>query len=247
MSITVFKRLLLITAILAALSACSTESHNASTSGPQIWQVTLDPALSWMRPVLNTCIQPIEDTTLDISETELPASTPIVLSWGEVSWQKSSSIHQLGKDHFVLGVNLKNPLNQISSRAVRSIFTGTTTEWSKVDQTASDLSEVQVWLYPSSAQLQNRFMQMLNVSSQRPVSSHLAPDPAALIQAVSADPAAIGWLPHNALSTGIKGVEIDGAPSDSTTLPIPAYLQTKPTSEQSAWLFCLQTQLSKLP
>jgi hypothetical protein len=247
MSTTVFKRLLLVAVLLAALSACSPKSRAASTSEPQVWPVVLDPALSWMHPVLNSCIQPIEDTTLDITEIELPASGPIVIAWGEVNWQQSVSTYQLGKDHFVLGVNPQNPVDQISYQTVRSIFTGTTTEWAKVKQSDSTLSQIQLWLYPPSSLLQNRLMQMLNSSSQRQVSSHLAPDPAALTEAVAADPAAIGWLPHNALTTAIKEVEIDGAPSDSTTLPILVYLQAKPTSAQSAWLFCIQTQLSKLP
>ena len=240
-----FRRLFLITCFsLLFFTACTSGLQaKEAAAPPENWQVSIAPALSWMRPVMNICAQNSPDKVLSIVERDSSGDDNIYLSWGELDGQSNTSIYLIGSDRLVVIVNKDNPATRISYSTLQTIYSGRAISWQEVDPALSDQVPVQVWQYGSASQLFKQFSLMLDLMGQRQGIQNIVPSPQAMIEAISSDPAAIGLISERWLTPEVKLLQIDDAPVDKIKQPILAYLKEKPGDFETTWLLCLQNQL----
>jgi hypothetical protein len=240
----IYARLVISLAIGLAISSCQAATP-VSVPTPQYWRVQYTPALAWMAPTFNLCIRQQPGyalavsakpaTALDISQAE------IILRWG-AAVESTGYLAKLGSDDLVVVVNSQNPVHDLASSKIRNIFTGSNRTWSNYIK--SNSNPIQVWVYPQGNEIRRYFEDALAPLGLNQ-SAHLAPDPAAMRQAVAADPSAIGYLPARWVDSSVRQVPMTDITESSLRQPILAATQTEPQGAQKKWLLCLQGSISQ--
>jgi hypothetical protein len=238
------KRFFPVIVLLFFLCACN--PGKAATPTPDIWEISIDPALVWLLPEMNKCIQPYSNKILSVSETENLNKTPINIEWGEGSID-SAQVYQIGEDQPVLILHNQNSIRQISYASAQAIIKGIVRTWKEVDPASESLGDIHIWNYPTQSGLMRKFNSWFNGSSFLATSYNIAPDPAAMLQAVSSDPAAFGWLPNKWIKNQVKPIGIADLPMDKKPIPILLYINKNPGEIESDWVRCMQNSNNKAP
>jgi hypothetical protein len=151
-------------------------------------------------------------------------------------------LSQVGWDQLVVIVNVSNPTSQLSQEGIEQIYSGEVSMWME-DQTLA----IQVWVLPgddpSALLFNNIFMAGHPLTSE----AHLAPDTDAMIEAISQNQGAIGFLPKTILNSvetaqtkDLKIVRLPVSLNTELHLPVVAITQTEPTGFLRELLVCLQ-------
>ena len=231
--------------ISQAIASCQAVTPPVIVPTPQFWRVQYTPALGWMAPEFNLCIRQQPGYALVVFEK--PASSlditqaEITLRLGAASGE-SGYPAELGSDDLVFVVNPQNPLQELTGNQVRDIFSGSSRAWSKYSK--GDANPIQVWTYPQGNEIRQYFEDSLSPILLNQI-AHLAPDPAAMQQAVAADPSAIGYLPAHWVDSSVRQLSIPDLSAPSLRLPILAITQTEPQGAQKEWLLCLQHSIAQ--
>ena len=241
------KRFIFFCLIGLCLGGCNsrTQQPTPTVVHPEV-EIALDPALDWLRQPIFVCAANLNTGIPSITENEAVQNSPIHLVWGETG-AGVHPIFQLGEDEVVLIVNANNPTPQLSFASAQAIFKGETADWKGVAPNLTNLGEIHIWNFPSTLHIGEFFMHWLDITPNPAATIHLAPDPAAIRQAVSADPSAIGWLPKRWLDKTVKEVPIPDLTTEKKRVPILVYLDQIPDLEQSAWIKCLQDKITPKP
>ena len=144
----------------------------------------------------------------------------------------------LGREEILVILNPANPIDRISSADLRALFDGTVTNWQAV---GGDDREVVVWVYPQNNELQEIVESVILPGRQFSSHAWLAPDAAAMLEAIARDPAAIGVLPRPWLSEAIKPVEVDQDLRELFLQPVLALAEKEPQGILREFLACLQS------
>jgi ABC-type phosphate transport system substrate-binding protein len=241
----VLGRLIIALVISQAITSCQAVTPPAIVPTPQFLRVQYTPALAWMAPEFNLCIRQQSGYALVVFEK--PASS-LDITQAEITLRLGSpggdSGYQaeLGSDELVVVVNPQNSLQELTGSQVRDIFSGSSRTWSKVSK--GNPNPIQVWTYPQGNEIRQYFEDALSPILLNPA-AHLAPDPAAMQQAVAADPSAIGYLPVNWVDSSVRQLSIPDIAASSLRLPILAITQTEPQGAQKEWLLCLQHSIAQ--
>jgi len=167
----------------------------------------------------------------------------IMLSLGlDAEATDNAYLSQVGWDQLVVIVNVSNPTSQLLKDEIEQIFSGEISTWME-DQTLA----IQVWVLPNddpnTLVFNNTFMAGHPLTSE----AHLALDSAAMIEAISQNPGAIGFLPKTILNSGetsqTKDLKIVLLPASLNTelhLPVVTITQTEPKGFLRELLVCLQ-------
>ena len=152
----------------------------------------------------------------------------------------------LSSDTIVLVVNPSNPITSLTLQQISTIFSGQVTQWSDLDAQKSTPQPtetglaIQVWSYPAGDDVRQvfdqAFMQGLTPSEQ----PYLAPDPGAMLEAISKNPGAIGYLLKSQGTAAVRAVNILGNPSFNLTQPVIALSLKEPQGNARQMLLCLQ-------
>jgi ABC-type phosphate transport system substrate-binding protein len=144
----------------------------------------------------------------------------------------------------VVIVNRENEVIRLSNSELQSIFSGQVSKWEN-----SPAQPIQVWVLPDGDAIRVRFDDEVLPAGTLATNAMLAPDPAAMLEAIGNDSAAIGYLPNLYLSTSdstlVDAVQIVELPShleERLILPVIAITQTEPKGIMLDLLVCLQTQ-----
>jgi hypothetical protein len=151
-------------------------------------------------------------------------------------------LSQVGWDQLVVIVNADNPMSQLSREGVEQIFSGGQSIWME-DQTLP----IQVWVLPVddpfTQVFNNTFMAGYPLTSE----AHLAPDAEAMIEAISQNQGAIGFLPKTIFDStksihneDLKIVSLAARLNTELHLPIVAMTQSEPKGYLRQVLVCLQ-------
>jgi hypothetical protein len=227
--------------LLIALAGCRPQSSPAATS--EIWQVEVSPALQWLGPVFNSCA--LKQPGIGIILVQGTGTIPdFIFEWGPNTNHPGYTL-QLGQDELKVVVNSSNPVGSLSGEDLISILNGRITDWSQVGISSLSASGIEVWANPpgdeAAGALAHAFPGRL---TKNPFVS-IAPDSNAMRQAVSGNPAAIGYLPGRWLDNSIKMVVIQGVQPELLTHPILVTLPGgEPQDAKKQWLFCLQRALN---
>lgn len=138
---------------------------------------------------------------------------------------------ELAKDNLVVVVNLDNPITAIEIDQLRDIYAGT------------DKDTLHPWIYPQGDDIQQLADKTVLSKVIVDPRVQIAPNPAALLEALEKDPAAIGYVPKRWLSDGVKPIELTGFSSDDLTVPILAVNKIAPTGALREWLLCVQDEI----
>jgi phosphate transport system substrate-binding protein len=144
-------------------------------------------------------------------------------------------------------VNPANPVTQLSQADLLAIFTGTVSSWADLAKgdcpgcAASSLKAVQPYVYAEGDDLAQVFNGLFpSITPKLPNGGILAPNPGAVLQAVAADPQAIGYLPIAWVDSTVKTVKISDLPAGALRFPLVLSAAAEPQGARLSWLRCVQ-------
>jgi len=229
------------------LSACGTAE--TSTPLPTLVAINLIFPLD-LQPwadKLGTCAPKIPQVAVYFLPAASDASTlrpnDIQLELGNPS-PRDSSVYtsQPGWEEIVVIANRENDLSLISFDQLRAIYSGQDSTWGNETR-----HPVQVWVFPDGSATRLVFDKA--VLSDRHLTSEamLAPDLSAMLEAISDDAYAIGYLPGSALKSGdpaqvaqVKKLSIQGLPEEEMQAAVIALTRGEPQGILRQLLLCLQ-------
>jgi hypothetical protein len=152
----------------------------------------------------------------------------------------------LGEDTIVLVVNSANDTHTLTPEMVTAIYSGETKTWTMgvSDSTPAEGTEsgeqIQVWTYPEGDDLRQVFDRAFLSENHLSSLAYLAPDQNAMIEAISTNPLAIGFLLESQLPAILKVISLQGETSFNLTQPILALSAVEPQGQVRQLLLCLQ-------
>jgi hypothetical protein len=235
--------LLLIAGLTWLAAACQAQvPARTPPPEPQALLIALPVELRPLEPALQACSQ--EQPELAVFWDEIPAAAvdlaayDLTLWWGEPPAEAFAA--GLASEELALVVYPDNPLTRLSAEALAEIFSGRAADWSAFTRPAFQ-AELRVWTYPPGDPLRQRFDERLLPGGRTTSLARLAPDPAAMQQAVAADPGAIGYLPAAWLTASLRRISLQDADPDLLRQPVLVLSQEEPQGAERAFLACLQS------
>jgi len=237
-------RMWIVSLFALLVAACTAPPSATPLPTPQLVRVAYPPSLSPMTGALSRCAQATPGMVLSVSETPASAfdiqQADITLWLGEPPGGVFAAL--LVRQEILVILNPDNPLDKISSADLRALFDGTLTNWQVVG--GEDL-EVAVWVYPRDNELQAILESAILQGRQFSSQAWLAPDAAAMLEAIARDPAAIGALPRPWLSEEVKALEIDEDLREFLLQPVLALAKEEPQGIVREFVSCLQSPIGQ--
>ena len=235
---------------LLFLLSCQPESINADIppiQTPEIWYVDHTPSLRWLSPFYNECIR--QNPEIGLIVNEIPATqidtveADFILRWGP-----PSELHQysavVGADNFVFIIHPENQIEAITTADVSNIYSNNIHYWEQFQENSTiSQSKIQIWTYPKGSDVQEIFETLFNISLAHP-SSHIAPDPQAMVQAIAANPSAIGYIPESWLNSTVSQLGLNDMPKEALFQPILSISDDEPQGVKRQWLVCIQEKIN---
>lgn len=179
-------------------------------------------------------------------------STPInpeeiVLEFGQLPQENAAPyVSQVGWEQVVVIVNQTNPISQLTAEELKQVFSGQLTSW------VSEAGRmIQVWVLPESEPTRHIFDNALRLKQLLASDAMLAPDPQALLEAVSSDEAAIGYLPQSFVNSNtilggnkVKILHLEDSLMQELNQPVLVMTQSEPSGNGRNLLLCLQDSRS---
>jgi PBP superfamily domain len=237
----------LLSLALVLLAACQPAQPPVTPATPVILTVQATPALQLLAAQFHACAKEMGNTGVVLLDFSSQNQAALTLRWGAGSGIPDRTEPQgyaavIGQEELAVVVNPRNPRESISLSDVQAIYSGALRAWPQT----SPPGEIQPWTYPSGDDTQAVFD--ANILNNQPASARvvsLAPDPAAMREAVAGDPAAIGFLPRRWVDGTVKALAVEGIEPDRMRQPILAISKAEPQGMEKTWLICLQERLKK--
>lgn len=243
------KHLLLFSLVLL-LVACGTPASSTPAPTPEAINFIYPEALQPWADKLGACAtdnplvglyfipSPVSNSTIQANE--------IVLELGDPSPREEASyIFQIGWERIVVVTSQANKLSQLTIDELRSIYSGQTLKWGDgIGQ------PIKVWVFPIGDPIRTLFDQAVMEAHSITTEAMLAPDPGAMLEAVSKDASAIGYLPESfitsddaARTSNVKIIPLVGSANEQLHQPVLAITQTEPQGLMRDLLVCLQSKV----
>jgi hypothetical protein len=233
--------------VLLAVACQPTLQAVPPLPSPEVWRVETTPALTWLGEIFQQCAASQSGALLVVNQHSAPDLDParadFTFQWGERSNPAPFSA-VIGQEELAVVVNPQNPISAINVADVKAIFIGQTTDWKSVLQTACPgcsanlAGAVKVYGYPRGEDAGQAGSWI-----EPGPDAILAPDPAAVLQAVAADANSIGFLPVHWLDRTVKKIELKGEVPGGLSRPVLAMAQAEPQGPKRVWLLCVQQKL----
>ena len=207
--------------LLLVSSACSPFVTSTPPPPPQPIQIAYTPTLRPFVKRLHQCALENSITELDVSGAD------ITLWFGEPSQEVLDYAFSIGMDEIVIIAGTKVGLGNITTEQLRDLYTSTN-------------STYQVWTYGENNDLRNIFENAILGGTSISSDAMLAPNPAAMIEAITMEPMAIGYLPQSWLSGDHQTLSIERDLQTALTHPVLALTHTEPEGNLHTYLACLQ-------
>ena len=222
-------------------TACSPAVTATPPTVPQAVTVGFPPSLRLVDEALNSCAQANPGIALFVSEIPTPALEPteddLVLWFGEPPEAAGFSA-PLAMEEIVFIVHPENPVRSLSVEDLAGLLSGKIDSWEQLNEIDAD---VMVWAYPPGNEVEqivsNELLQGDSITSQ----GYLAPDPSAMLDAVSSKTGAIGFLPRAWMTEDVKTIELEGGEGVDLRQPVLALTAESPQGAVRTLLSCLQS------
>lgn len=200
MSARILRLALLLILLLATawlLAACGTPPIATPPPTPQPVFLAYPPELRPYADTLAACARQYPDIALYLEEAVVILAPDQQTSLFLVADSPPAALTAwnatlLASDSLVVIVNRQNALGSLSASELRAIWSGKLVTWASL---ADNAGEIQVWTYPAGSKLRSIFDSAVMAGELTSSQAWLAPDPQAVLEAVSANPNAIGYLP----------------------------------------------------
>lgn len=207
---------------------------------PEIVTVALDSSIWPLHRALRICSEAHPDLVVSLQEIS-PAyqdwtAFDLVFRLGEPE-DLPPFAAPLGVEELAVVVNTSNPSRVLSDEELEGIFSGRYSRWSDV---GGPFRPIQVWVYPDGETMNQSIDETF--IPDRAFTSHalLAPNAAAMLEAISGDPNSIGFLPHAWLDDSVHVIEVDPETRQKLQLPLLALAVSEPAGAAGRLLYCLQ-------
>jgi len=202
--------------------------------------VEVAPALAWITPTMAKCALE-SSVNLDVkeigqNEQSLDAAD-ILIRW-TASKAEGGENFNLGQDQLAVIVHPQNPVSEISVSQMVEIYSGLLRDWSSLDDKYA--GSIHSWVYPIDSDLQVFFGQTVLPVEELTILNLIAPNPKSLLEAVSQDPAAVGFIPSRWLNPSVKELPVNGTETARWSQPILAVTKTSLEGVTRDWLLCVQ-------
>jgi hypothetical protein len=223
---------------LFCLIACGAPPDATPVPTPEPVRVAYTPALRPLRDVLTRCIINHPEMALylvEVSPSRGIQEADILLRLGYPP--EGGYVAQIGWESIVVIVNGDHPVTSLSAEELSFLFSGRVSRW-------EDGTPVHVWIYPEGDDTRQVFDAVILNGLRVTPEAQLAPDPQAMLEAVSGDPLAIGYLPQRWLpGASISIVRLNQELADSLRQPVLSLSSREPDGAARPLLFCLQASL----
>lgn len=132
-----------------------------------------------------------------------------------------SSAYQIGEEEILVVANRQSPLPDLTLEETQTLF-------------AQGSSSAQVWVYPSGADMQKAFDQLVMQGQSVSSSAKIAVSSQNLSEVLNSDPAAIGILPRQLMTGDVREVFSAGR------VPVFAITKLEPQGVMIELISCLQ-------
>ncbi len=217
--------------LFVTLSACSPFVTSTPPDPPEPLLVSYTPTLKPWAIALHQCALDQPEIALITEETSSPdlefVDGVLVLSFGVPAQGISGYAAQIGTDEIVIIAGSEVALRNLNANQLRELY-------------MEPKTQNQIWTYTQGNELRAIFDHTIFGDATSSSNAMLAPDPEAMMEAVEADPMAIGYLPGSWLSGKIQKISIDQDLQRAFEHPILALTETEPIGNLEQFLFCLQ-------
>lgn len=191
-------------AILLAACATPTPLTAPSIPTPQTIRIQYPPDLRPLLPALSICLQDYPQLAPQMAErppSQLALSQADLTLWrGEA---QTGFALPLGYDDLQIVVSSQSTLREQTPFQVAALYRG-----QAPPEGPSDPTSPQVWIYPPGDPIRQVFESALLDGAPVTTQAHLAPHPEAMVQAISADPQAIGLLPGLWMTDTLRALDV---------------------------------------
>jgi hypothetical protein len=215
----------------------------------QIWNIQISHSVNWIANDLHMCANQFGDSAIFLEvkpdDTILSGEADFGLRWGQDGTINTPAFI-LGWDEIIPIVHPQNQITHISREEVEALYLGNMkTRKTQADGTTLN-PELHPWGYSPTNEIQKIFVSsVLSVPNPNIRLSGIAPDPAAMLQVVSSDQNAIGFIPRRWLNGTVKTIPIENVDINRIRQPIIAITNHPPEGKLREWLLCLQSQLAQ--
>jgi hypothetical protein len=234
------------------LSACQAPVTATPGLTPAAIQVYYPASLQAWADKLARCASENPQVALYLFPSTSPANDPgrnvIVLEVGQPEGALASAYPALiGWEQVVVIANQANPVSMLTAERLRQILSGSVTQWDSGPE-----HSIQVWVLPEGDPARQIFDNALALGLPLSSGTQLAPDPGAMLEAVSADEGALGYLPASFLSSAgtpnayaVKIVLLEQPLEQALHQPVLALTQREPTADVRGLIVCAENSSTK--
>ena len=215
-----------------SLTACSPYEFAESPASKETFTVKLSHDLFWVQDSLNTCLPTYPEASLFIQDNNLEnlKENEISIRLGMPSTNRELQATLLGKEEIYIITNEAIDNNSINIVSIRNSYLSLDPQF-------------QAWAYPSGNQNREIFDSILLESKTISPQVKIAPNPEAMLEAVSNNPAAIGYIPNSWKEDTVQVIPIGNKLEDSLFQPILALTNGEPKGNSRLLLSCLHQEL----
>ena len=237
--------------VIIVLASCAPLPTATPLPTSQIVHIGLTPALRSWQSRFNLCADQMTGVGLAFYEAPQAEQPAPLLNYdffgqlgGDIPEQAFST--SLGVENLVWIIHVDNPASQVTPDQLLSIYEGKISGWEVINPSteAADLP-ITPWMYASNDSLYTAFRAVVWGERAYPPQASLAPDPAAMLEAVSTDPGAIGFLPEswlnvNQLASDVRAIQLveENEPM-LAALPVIVVSTKEPTGASRSLLLCV--------
>lgn len=230
-------------ALIFLLTGCKTPPVITN----DILNVGITPNLTFFQPAILRCSSQLSIHTLI---TEMPFNSidleeyDLVIHMGRPLSDAVFST-QVGITELIIITNPGNAVSQITLDDLAKILLGIHTAWQEfVPQSFPASTPVHVWTYPQGDDVRELIEVLVLNGRLISAANHLVPDSQAMLEAVTEDPSAIGFILSDLPHSGVKNLTLNQVGEISLSQPILASVASEPEGATKVLLNCL-SQLEK--
>jgi len=216
---------------LILISACGTYVTSTPPPSPQPVQVAFTTTLSPLVERLHQCALQHPEIALIAHQTTIIGlegkGADLILWMGEPPQGLYKNAFTLREDSIVIIAGANVTLQDLSTDQLRDLY-------------INPSSTYQIWTYPSGHELRNLFDKVVLGENATNANALLAPNPAAMLEAIEADPLAVGFIPASWLEKDTQTLPVEEELQAALTQPVLALSLQEPAGNLRTYLACLQ-------
>lgn len=217
--------------LILSLSACSPFVTSTAPPPPQPIRVAFTSTLRPRVAILHQCALELPEIALITQETSAAdlefTAADLALWFGEPHQGIPGYAASLGMDEIIIIAGSEVALQNLNTEQLRELY-------------SEPGSVYHSWTYNEGNELRTIFDGA--VLGEETVSSYalLAPNPGAMLEAIAADPMAIGYIPLSWNSGDVQRISIERELQKAFEHPILAITDSAPEGNFQRYLICLQ-------